>query len=83
MDKKNIIIVVLIILLIALAGFSYYLYSGVMKCKATATDLGTKLQECGAGLNECMAGAQACQDMLTALRQIPECAASIPPIPTR
>ena len=68
---KNIIIVILIIALIALAGFTYYTYSGAMKCKAIATDLGTQLQSCGAGV-------KMCQDALTALKQIPACAVYFP-----
>jgi len=85
MDQKDIITVILVLALIVLAGFTYYLYSGVMECKALATDLGTKLQACvagldqyEAGLDECMAGAIACQDALTALKQIPACAPYIP-----
>ncbi len=81
MNTKCIVIVILVIVLIGLASFTYYLYSEGTKCKAIATDLGTRLQECGAGvdqlkagLNECMAGAQACQTLLIGLTQIPECA---------
>ena len=68
MNKKNIGVIILVIVLIALAG---YLYSGVTKCKTVATDLGTKLQTC-------VAGVTACQSTLTALMQIPACAAYLP-----
>jgi len=64
---KNIVTIILILVLIALAGFTSYVYSGAMKCKAIATDLGTKLQQCAAG-------AKTCQDVLTALGQVPACA---------
>lgn len=81
MNTKDIIIIVLVLVLIGFAGLVYYLYLGVMECKATATGLGAKLQECGvgldqyeAGLNECMTGAETCQDALTGLTQIPACA---------
>jgi len=73
MNKKNIGVIVLVIVLIALAG---YLYSGVTKCKAVATDLGVKLQECGAGLETCMTQATQCQTALTNLQQM--CAPYLP-----
>ena len=73
MDKKNIGVIILVIVLIALAG---YLYSGVTKCKAVATDLGVTLQECGAGLETCMTQATQCQEALTNLQQI--CAPYLP-----
>jgi len=69
--NKNTIIIVLAIVLIVLGGFTYYLYSGVTKCKAIATDLGTQLQTCGAGITTY-------QNTLTALMQIPACAAYLP-----
>ena len=64
---NKILIIILVIVVIALAGFSAYLYTGVAKCKAaakaTATDLGSKLQNCGTGaeqlqaaLNQCIEG---------------------------
>ena len=67
MNKKNIGIIILVILLIALTG---YLYSGVTECKTSATDLGIKLQECGAGLEECMTQATQCQAALINLQQM-------------
>lgn len=70
--------IILVIILIVLAGFTWYLYSGATKCKAVATDLGTKLQQCGTGLNQCIAGAKTLQDALTALRQVSACAPFIP-----
>lgn len=80
MSTKDIFFV---IALIALAGLSYYLYSGVNQCKTVAIDLGTKLQECGAGLTQlqsglegCMAGATQCQQALTTLQQT--CAPYLP-----
>ena len=73
MNKKNIGVIILVIVLIALAG---YLYSGVTKCKTVATDLGAKLQECGAGLEACMAQATQCQAALTNLQQM--CAPYLP-----
>lgn len=61
--NNKISIIILIVLVIGLAGFTYYFYSGVTKCKSTVTELGTKLQECGVGaeqlkteLNECVVG---------------------------
>jgi len=68
---NKIVTIILVLVIIALVGFSYYLYSGVTKCKAVATDLGTTLQQCGAGVT-------ACQGALNALQQIPACAAYIP-----
>ncbi len=73
MNKKNIGVIVLIIVLIALAG---YLYSGVTKCKTVATDLGTKLQECGAGLETCMVQATQFQEALVNLQEM--CAPYLP-----
>ena len=73
MNKKNIVVIILIIVLIALVG---YLYSGVTKCKDTATDLGAKLQECGAGLETCTTQATQCQEALTNLQQM--CAPYLP-----
>jgi hypothetical protein len=78
MDKKGIIITVLVLALVVLAIFTYYIYSGAMKCKAVATDLGTTLQQCGTGLNQCMAGAKTLQDALTALGEVPACAPYLP-----
>jgi len=78
MDKKCIIITVLVLVLVVLAGFTYYVYSGATKCKAVATDLGTKLQQCGTGLNQCMAVVKTYQDALTALGQVPACAPYLP-----
>jgi len=69
MNKTVTIILVLVI--IALVGFAYYLYSGATKCKDIATDLGTRLQQCGVGVTTC-------QGVLNALEQIPACAAYIP-----
>ena len=76
MGKTNIVTIILVLALIGLAGFTYYLYSGAKKCEATAIDLGTKLQACGAGLTECMAGATACQEALASLQQM--CAPYLP-----
>ncbi len=74
--NKDIIILVLVIGLIALAGFTYYLYSGVQKCGAgiqeciaQATELGTQLQACAVGLDQCMTGAVQCQTALAELQQ--------------
>ena len=67
MNKKNIGVIILVIVLIALAG---YLYSCVTKCKTVATDLGAKLQDCGAGLETCTAQATQCQAALTNLQQM-------------
>lgn len=60
---NKILIIILVILVFALAGSVVYLYSGATKCKATATDLGDKLQKCGVGaeqlqtaLNQCIEG---------------------------
>ena len=85
MDQKNIILIVLLVVVVALAGFTYYLYSGVTECKTVAEGLGAQLIECGAGLTqlqaglaECMVGATACQEVLTGLKQIPDCAPYIP-----
>lgn len=73
----------LIIVIIALAGLSYYLYSGVAQCKAIATDLGVKLQECGdgveqlqSGLEQCTTQARQCQGALATLQQT--CAPLLP-----
>ena len=73
MNKKNIGVIILVVVLIALAG---YLYSGVTKCKAVATDLGAKLQECGTGLETCMVQATQCQEALINLQQ--ECTPYLP-----
>jgi len=69
--NKNIIIIILVLVLLGLAGFTYYLYSGAtecktkaLECKTIATDYGTKLQLC--------AGA------LTSLKQVPACAPYFP-----
>ena len=78
MDKESVIITVLVLVIVVLAGFTYYLYSGATKCKTVATDLGTKLQQCGTGLNQCMTGVETCQDALTALGQVPACAPYLP-----
>jgi len=85
MNTKDIVIAILVIALIVLAGLTYQLYNGVNECKAQAMTLGGQLQDCAAGLEQlegglaqCMAGAQTCQDALTALQQIPACAAYIP-----
>jgi len=74
MNQKDILLIVLVLVVIALAGLSYYLYSGANKCKAIATDLGGKLQQCAAGVAQCATGATTCQNALTALKQIPTCA---------
>ena len=73
MSKKNIGVIILVIVLIALAG---YLYSGVTKCKTVATDLGSRLQECGAGLETCVTQATQCQEALINLQQT--CAPYLP-----
>ena len=78
MDKESVIITVLVLILVVLAGFTYYLYSGATKCEVVATDLGTKLQQCGTGLNQCMTGVETCQAALTALGQVPACAPYLP-----
>lgn len=67
MNTKNIITIVLVLVLIALGYFNFYFYSGAAKCKATAEDLGAKLQQCATG-------ATACQAALTGLKQVPACA---------
>lgn len=71
------------IALIVLIGLSYYLYSGLMKCKVVATDLGAQLQECGTGidqlqigLQECMTQATQCQEALVSLQET--CAPYLP-----
>ena len=81
--NKDIIIFALVIGLIALAGFTYYLYSGAQKCGAgiqeciaQATELGTQLQACAVGVDQCTAGATQCQTALTTLQQT--CAAYLP-----
>lgn len=83
MDNKNIVTVILIIVVIVLAAVSYYFYSGAVKCKTTAIDLGAKLQECGAGVDqlkaglaECTTQATQCQEALTSLQQM--CAPLLP-----
>ena len=73
MNKKNIGVIILVIVLIALAG---YLYSGVTKCETVATDLGVTLQECGAGLEICTTQATQCQEALINLQQM--CAPYLP-----
>jgi len=75
---NKIVTIILILVIIALVGFSYYLYSGVTKCQVVATDLGTSLQQCGTSLQQCGTGVTTCQGALNALRQIPACAAYIP-----
>lgn len=67
MDNKNLLTIILILILIILAGFTYYVYSGAKECEtqaraceATVTDLGYQLQTYAA--------------TLTDLQQIPECA---------
>ena len=77
MNTTNIVIVILVLALVGSLGFNFYLYSGVMQCKAVATDLGTKLQSCGAGLTECVASATACQEALASGAGCPPC----PPCP--
>ncbi len=47
MNTKNIGVIILVIVLIALAC---YLYWGLTECKTAATELGTQLQECGEAL---------------------------------
>ena len=39
MDKESVIITVLVLVIVVLAGFTYYLYSGATKCEVVATDL--------------------------------------------
>lgn len=68
--------VILILVLIVLADFTYYLCSGAKKCEVMATNLGVKLQECGAGLEICTTQATHCQEALTNLQQV--CALYLP-----
>jgi hypothetical protein len=81
--NKDILVVILLIALIALAGFTYNIYSKAKECEVIATDLGTRLVECGAGvnqlqsgLNECLVGATQCQEALASLQEM--CAPYLP-----
>ena len=83
MDQKDIIIVISLVALVALGGFTYYLYSGVTECEVVATDLGAQLLECGAGvelltagLDACTVQATQCQEALITLQQL--CAPYLP-----
>jgi len=74
MNQKDILLIVLVLVVIALTGLSYYLYSGANECKAIATGLGGQLQQCAAGVAQCTVGATTCQAAITALKQVPTCA---------
>ena len=57
----------LFIVIVLLIGLTAYLYLGLMQCKNTATEIGTRLQECGTGLQACVTQAGNCQQALLEL----------------
>ena len=69
--KQNTLVIILVLIIVVLAGFAWYLYSGATKCKVVATDLGTQLQTCAAAVTTY-------QSVLTALSQVPACAPYLP-----
>lgn len=78
MDKKFVVIIILVLVLIVLAGFTSYLYSGITKCKEGVTQCQTTAVSLGTQLQQCAVGIEACQDAFTALGNIPACAPYLP-----